>query len=184
MSLLDEAQERAVQLENKLRDHVDEVALESPTNVFTKLRAYLIKQSDEMHVNNDVSAALKMYREQENNVLISLGPSFDKGPTSEHFYFDSGARLSFGVTLQQSASRSSLVAFRFHLHLPTGRSPEYLRFDLNPQAHADPLSEPRCHLHLGLDKVRLPLPVLGPFEILDRVFFVVEPALQAHPAGS
>lgn len=137
-----------------------------------------------MQTPNNVYTTLKMTPSSASVISINLGPSIDKGPTPGHFRLDSGARLSFGVTLQQSGSTSSLVAVRFHLHLPAGRSPEYLRFDLNPQARADPLSEPRCHLHAGLDKVRLPLPVLSPFEVLDRVFFVVEPALQAHQAGS
>jgi hypothetical protein len=50
-----------------------------------------------------------------------------------------------------------------------------VRFDLNPEPHEDPLFEPRCHLHPGLEGVRLPTPALTLSEVLDRIFFVLEP---------
>jgi hypothetical protein len=132
------------------------------------LRAYLEHQASK----------LKRTEPQRSGfVSIDLGPTIDKEPTPDHFFFDSGARLSVGVTLRENGSGSSLVAFRFHYVLPDNSSLRFLRFDLNEQAHQDPLMEPRCHLHPGLDEVRLPLPVLDPFEVLDRIFFVIEPAL-------
>jgi hypothetical protein len=70
-----------------------------------------------------------------------------------------------------------LAAYRFQLNLPDGNSPSFYRFDLNPEAHETPLFEPRCHLHPGLEEVRLPCPVLTPLEVLDRIFLVIEPQL-------
>lgn len=98
----------------------------------------------------------------------------DKGLTPEHFHFDSGARLSFGLTLREVDGRSEVVSFRYHYVLPDGQSPQYLRFDLNKAPHADPLAEPRCHLHPGIDDVRIPFSLHNPMEILDRIFFVLE----------
>jgi len=49
-----------------------------------------------------------------------------------------------------------------------------LRFDLNDAPHPDPLGEPRCHLHPGVDEIRLPFSLHHPIEILDRIFFVLE----------
>ena len=76
--------------------------------------------------------------------------------------------------MREAERGSQLVEFRYHYQRPAGASPEYLRFDLNKAAHPDPLSEPRCHLHPGLENVRIPLSMHDPFEILDRIFFVIE----------
>lgn len=56
---------------------------------------------------------------------------------------------------------------------PEARVPEYFRFDLNEGLHEDPLWEPRCHLHPGLEDVRIPLSIHNPIEILDQIFLVV-----------
>jgi hypothetical protein len=101
----------------------------------------------------------------------------DKGPTPQHFHFDSGARLSFGLTLRGVDRGSQIVSFRYHFVFPDGRSPQFLRFDLNDAPRTDPLAEPRCHLHPGLKDVRLPFPLHNPIEILDRIFFVLENVL-------
>jgi hypothetical protein len=46
--------------------------------------------------------------------------------------------------------------------------------DLNKATDQNPLSEPRCHLHPGLEDARIPISLHDPFEILDRIFFVLE----------
>jgi hypothetical protein len=130
-----------------------------------------------MDTHNDVASLIKMTKDRSGLVLITLGPQFDAGLTPTHFRFDSGARLSFGITLRPGIGVSFLASFRFHFHFEAGHSPEFLRFDLNHEKHAAPLGEPRCHLHPGMNDVRLPLPVLDVFEILDRIFFVIEPIL-------
>jgi hypothetical protein len=148
----------------------------SPKLVFSEIRAYMIRRAEELETSNNPIQLLKLREETHGMAVIVLGPTIDKGPTNEHFHFDSGARLSFGVTLRERDRGSELVAFRFHYQLPDNTSPAYFRFDLNETLHTDPLSEPRCHLHPGLDEIRLPLPLHDPIEILDRIFFVLEPA--------
>ncbi|HTV55694.1 MAG TPA: hypothetical protein VMI06_12365 [Terriglobia bacterium] len=69
------------------------------------------------------------------------------------------------------------MSFRYHYHLPVGRSPGYIRFDMNPALHEDPLVEPRRHLHPGLENARIPLSLHHPLEILDRIFFTLETGL-------
>lgn len=168
MSLEDEARQRALSLDRALSERASQIVMGRPTGVFLRLRAYLEHQASKLKRT-----------EPDRNGLVSicLGPAFDKGPTPEHFLFDSGTRLSFWLMLHEENGESSLVAYSFRYWLPSGRSPEFLRFDLNRESHPDTLKKPRCHLHPGLDQVRLPLPVLDPFEVLDRIFFVIEPAL-------
>jgi hypothetical protein len=66
------------------------------------------------------------------------------------------------------------VTFRFHYQLADGSSPEYIRFDLNEAINEDPLSEPRCPLHPGLENARIPLSLHDPIMILDQIFFVLD----------
>ena len=101
------------------------------------------------HLNN-VPRILKK-QAKDDLTFISVGPSFDKGPTDSHFNLESGSRLSFGITLREGNGRCSLVAYRFQLNLPEGRSPSFYRFDLNDKADETPLTEPRCHYHPGVD---------------------------------
>jgi len=163
LSLLEAARKQAARLDEKLQADVNQVSLPAARNVFIRLRAHLFERSQDMQTWNDVDSKLKKAPNRDGSVSISLGPSIDKGRTPVHFHFDSGARLSFGITLREARSGSYLVAYRFHFHLPTERLPEFLRFDLNPQVHDNPLGEPRCHLHPGQEPVRLPLPALDPY---------------------
>ncbi len=66
------------------------------------------------------------------------------------------------------------MSYRFYLELGENSSPRFLRFDLNPGAYADPLKELRCHVHPGHPDIRIPLSMLSPQEVLDRIFFAVE----------
>jgi len=169
-----DAVNRATSLDSKLRAQIDEFTLPSAHKVFSSIRAYLIRRTDEISTANNPWVSLKL-REVTNGVaLIILGPTIDKGSTPDHFHFDSGARLSFGITLRERDGGTQLVSFRYHYQLPDGVSPSFLRFDLNPSAHEDPLAEPLCHLHPGLEDVRLPLSMHDPLEILDRIFFTVD----------
>jgi hypothetical protein len=176
---LERARERAAVLDRKMEQEISARVLGSPHEVFSQIRAYLILRAGEMENKNNPIQLLRFRPEQNGVAAILLGPQIDKGPDPAHFHFDSGARLSFGLTLRELSRRQSrLVSFRYHYHLsdqpPASRSPAYFRFDLNEAPHDDPLSEPRCHLHPGLEDVRIPMSLHDPFEILDRVFFVLE----------
>src|SRR5258708_6727121 len=151
--------------------------LPPPRQLTTEIRSYLFERTKTMDSENDIFRLLKTAQDEKGNDLILLGPTIDKGSTIEHFQFDSGARLSFGITVHDEGQSSSLVAYRFHYHLPSGSMPAFLRIDLNKRTHEDVLREPRCHLHPGSDRIRFPLPALLPIEVLDRIFFVIEPSL-------
>ena len=173
---IERARKRAEALDSKTHDEIGQLQLGRPHEVFSDIRAYLLRRSEEMNCRNNPIQLLKL-RETNGVALIALGPTIDKGSTPEHFHFDSGARLSFGLTLREVDRESQLVSFRYHYQLPAAGSPEYLRFDLTDAPHQDPLMEPLCHLHPGLEDVRIPLSLHHPFDILDRIFFVLEKGL-------
>jgi len=173
---VERARKRAEALDSKAHLEIGKLRFGPPHRVFSEIRAYLFRRSEEMDARNNPTQLLKL-RQANGIALIALGPTIDKGPSPEHFQFDSGARLSFGLTLRELDRGSQLVSFRYHYHLPESRSPEFFRFDLNEKPHEDPLSEPRCHLHPGLEDVRIPLPLHDPFDVLDRIFFVLEEGL-------
>jgi hypothetical protein len=172
---LERARELAEALDSKTDRELAGLRLGPPSQVLTQIRAYLQRRSEEMTTRNNPYELLRLSKENGFAVLL-LGPTMDKGSTPQHFHFDSGARLSFGLTLREVERGSQVVAFRYHYAFHDGRSPQFLRFDLNDGPHTDPLAEPRCHLHPGIDDVRIPSSVHNPIEILDRIFFVLERA--------
>lgn len=154
------------------------LTLPSYGDLKAQIQTYLLKQNADMGTHNNVYKILRA--NADNDVFtISLGPRFDKGPDDSHFYLESGSRLSFGITVRGSNAGCSLLEYRFQLSLPDSHTPQFYRFDLNDKAHETPLHEPRCHLHPGTDKVRLPCPVFTPLEILDRIFLVIDPQTAA-----
>lgn len=169
------ARELAAALDAKTGRELAGVRLGPPSQVLTQIRAYLQRRSDEMTKRNNPYELLRLSNENGFAVLL-LGPTMDKGPTLQHFRLDSGARLSFGLTLREVERGSEVVSYRYQFVFPDGHSPQYLRFDLSDAPHLDPLAEPRCHLHPGIDDVRIPFSVHNPIEILDRIFFVLERA--------
>jgi hypothetical protein len=169
------APERAVALDGGLQRLMESIILPSSRDVIAQIRTYLLSQNADAGNRNNVYQILKVVHSRD-LVFITLGPPFDKEPTECHYYLASGSRLSFGVTLRESNGRCALVAYRFQLSLPGEQLPSFFRFDLNDKPHDAPLFEPRCHVHPGVDDVRLPCPPLAPLEVLDRVFFVIEPA--------
>jgi hypothetical protein len=172
---LERARKLAETLDLKTEHELTQLRLDPPRKVLTQIRAYLLRRSEEMKTKNNPIQLLKFF-EENNFAQIDLGPSIDKGPAAGHFHFDSGARLSFGLTLREANGESQVLAFRYHYKFTDGHAPQYLRFDLNEAPHTDPLVEPRCHLHPGIDDVRIPFSVHNPIEILDRIFFVLERA--------
>jgi hypothetical protein len=172
---LERARELAVALDLKTDRELDGLQLGPPHKVMSQIRAYLLRRSEEMKTRNNPIQLLRIHPAGE-FAQIDLGPSIDEGSTPQHFHFDSGARLSFGLTLREVDRRSQVVSYRYEFVFPDGQSPQYLRFDLNEAPHADPLAEPRCHLHPGIKDVRIPFSVHDPIEILDRIFFVLEGA--------
>jgi hypothetical protein len=170
---VERARKLAEALDLKTESDLANLQLDTPRQLFTQIRAYLQRRTDGMNVRNNPHRLLRLYP-SNGFAQIDLGPTIDKGPTPEHFSFDSGARLSFGLTLREVEDGSQVVSYRYHFVFPDGQSPQYLRFDMRDAPHPDPLIEPRCHLHPGIDDVRIPFSVHHPIEILDRIFFGLE----------
>ena len=176
------ASERARTLDEALETSLESITLPASRVALAQVRTYLLDQNVEMGARrNNVQAILKIEIDRD-LVFITLGPSFDKGPTTSHFHLKSGARWSFGITLRATNQSCSLIAYRFQLNLPEAHSPSFYRFDLNSKGHHTPLLEPRCHFHPGAEEVRLPCPALTPLEVLDRIFFVIEPQVAVMSA--
>lgn len=181
MNLLSDAHKSAQALDTRLSSDVKAIKLESARKLFYRLQNYLVEQCRNHSTVNDVYSKIRFQAADSKGVaLILLGPSIDKGSSHEHVHLDSGGRLSFLVAVREEGGGTELVSFRFHFQLADSHSLPYLRFDLNNESHAEPLGEPRCHLHLGIEDVRVPIPILHPVEILDRIFFIIEPKLIAH----
>ncbi len=172
---LERARQRATAQDTDTRHALTAVQLDRPREVFRQIRAYLFQRSHETSVKNNAYQLLSFYASRD-VTEIELGPAIDKGPAREHFHFDSGARLSFGLTLREVERGSQVVSYLYQFVFPDGQSPQYLRFDLNKGPRPDPLAEPRCHLHPGIADVRIPFSVHNPIEIFDRIFFVLERA--------
>jgi hypothetical protein len=172
-----DADARALRLDEYLNESIAAMRLPSPKQLTTEIRSCLFERTKAMAAENNVHRLLRTKQDRHGEYLILLGPTFDKEPMTEHFQFDSGARLSFGITVREEGQSSFLIAYRFHYHLPPGSMPAFLRMDLINRPHKRVLHEPRCHLHPGSDGIRFPLPALSPIEVLDRIFFVIEPSL-------
>src|SRR5258708_25812720 len=80
----------------------------------TEIRSYLFERTKTMDSENDIFRLLKTAQDEKGNDLILLGPTIDTGSTIEHFQFDSGARLSFHITVHDDGQSSPLLPYRFH----------------------------------------------------------------------
>lgn len=170
---ISEAVARAASLNNHIHDEVESLIVPEPRRLLTLIRSFLLRNEQEDQTNQPESI-LKFTTSKSSTAQINLGPSIDNGDHEEgYFHFDSGARLSFGITLKEESRDWRLLAFRFHLAYPDGHSPLFIRFDLNSDESRDPLMEPRCHIHVGNNNLRIPGRVMSPLDILDRIFYVL-----------
>jgi len=83
--------------------------------------------------------------------------------------------MSCGVTVQEDGAKSKLVSYRFDYRFADSADYSVFRFDLRSESHAFPLMEPRAHLHLAVETTRIPTILISPFEVLDYLFYVVDP---------
>jgi hypothetical protein len=171
----EDARRRAAELDEKLVIGSQTLILPGPKTLFFQIRRCLEEQGRRHGVVN--AGNLVRFEPDQETAAIELGPQIDKGPTAQHFTFRSGARLSFGIAVRKLGEGARLLSYRFDLRLPERCPLTFLRFDLNVKPHEDSLREPRCHIHLGVEHVRIPSLVLSPLDVLDRLFFVIEPAL-------
>ena len=172
-----DAEGRARARDRQIQASLDELTVPAPRHLLTQIRAYLLEMRDRGgHPGNRVEAALKS-ETSKGRVLINLGPTIDRGPEEDHFYFTSGARLSFGISVKPEGSKGRLVSYRFDYRLSEPAPLPMIRFELRDSPHEKPLSEPLAHFHPGIENFRLPTGLVDPFEVLDLLFFVIEPSV-------
>lgn len=108
-------------------------------------------------------------------VTVFGGATFDKGvDTGEFFVRRDGARISFTVTAAYpDAAQPAWHSYRFHLSFAEGGNPRYLRIDLNRPGGGNALLEPRSHVHVGAENLRVPVPIMSPTEILEKLIYGV-----------
>lgn len=178
MNPRNDAEERARRRDQQIQAKLDEYRVPKPKELRTQIRAYLLWQRDEAgHPGNGIESELKL-KPSGGRVLINLGPTVDHGPEPHHFYFASEARLSFGIEVESEGSRSRLISYRFDYRQDKVPRMPLIRFELRKSAHHDPLREPRAHFHPGIEDLRLPTDLVNPFDVLDLLFFVIDPHLR------
>ena len=149
-----------------------------PKALFLAIKHCLIAAADEGVLMNRIDRILSLVKIEERprrdeRLIAEIlgGATLDKGQATDEFFVRSdGARISFSVTVVSRRDLLETPAYRFHLRFPTGTSPSYVRFDLNHE-RSDPLVEPRCHVHVGADDLRVATPLMTPLEILTKLLY-------------
>lgn len=151
----------------------------SPKTLASHVRKCLTMAADEGALRTPPEIIFRLLKTEERApqqgtpvVALLGGATFDKGQSDDDFFIRSdGARFSFGITVAYPRGvQPELLTYRFHLRFPRNSSPAFIRFDLNDESR-EPLIEPRSHLHPGSDDLRLPVPVMTPLEILERLLY-------------
>lgn len=144
----------------------------TPAALYDSIRKALMDASDERSIITgpyDVARLLRpKHRTLPRQGLVVIDGGTNGGTNEEQFTRSSDRALfNFGVTVEYRPSGSPrLVSFRYQLGYPGITSPRFLRFDLNPGPHEDPLREPQCHIHPGHDEIRCPFPLMAPVEMM------------------
>ncbi len=151
----------------------------SAKTLASDVRKCLTMAADEGALRTPPEIIFRLLKKEERTpdrgtIVVALfgGATFDKGQSDDAFFIRSdGARLSFGVAVAYRRDvEPELLTYRFHLRFPRNSSPAFIRFDLNDESR-EPLIEPRSHLHPGSNELRLPVPVMTPLEILERLLY-------------
>ena len=149
-----------------------------PKTLFLDVKRCLIIASDEGVLRNPINGILSLLKleerpRHEGRLIAEIlgGATLDKGQATDEFFVrHDGARMSFAVTVASRADLLVIRAYRFHLRFPSGNVPPYVRFDLNSE-RSDPLVEPRCHVHVGAEDLRVAAPLMAPVEILTKLLY-------------
>jgi hypothetical protein len=144
-----------------------------------QIRKCLITASDEGMLRTPVHSILSLLNVEmrrgpgrDGVATLSGGAALDKEQEGEEFFYrDDDARIRFAITVRFDGASQELSSYRFHLQFPAETVPAYTRFDLNPGPSDDPLLEPRCHVHIGAEDLRVPAPVMSPIEILNKLLY-------------
>ena len=171
-----DARAAAALFESRTAEDLAKLELSPPEQCFREMRFYLQRMTDKGRTISGTQP-LKKYKLSTGETQINAGPTVFRDPCESCVRFRSGAQLSFGVILRLRDGRTKLLAYRFHLELLSTSGLPFVRIELNPSKDDyDPLHMPRSHLHPGYKNVHVPYPVMRPLEVLDRIFYVIEPA--------
>jgi hypothetical protein len=146
-----------------------------------EIRSYLLKASDLKLIRqspDDVRRLLvftKAKGESGARFDIAVGSvrNFRRDPKLPHFSRGDGWWFDFQLLVEEVGERPQIIAYDFELRAPAEpKSPPpfpFVRFDLNPPAHANDDDGLRAHMHLGNDDdgYSIPSAIMSPFEILD-----------------
>lgn len=165
MSIEDELLRLAREREATTETALGEMVLERPDHLVRQMRAYLSRQVDHGRIRRTNEKIPRLATVQDGlNELTCPG-----------LEFLSGARLEFKMRLENDQQRWLMKQFRFHVFLPGARGVRSVRVHLNPGAWHDPLTVPRCHLHIGDSRAHVPFPIIHPRLILHLICEHIEP---------
>jgi hypothetical protein len=142
-----------------------EMVLARPDLLGRQMRAYLSRQVDYRRIERTNEKILQLTTVQDRLNELAC-------PELE---LSSGARLEFKMRLEEDQRGWLLKQFRFHVFLPGARSVQMVRIHLNSEAWYDPLTVPRCHMHIGDSHAHVPFPIMHPRLILHLICKHIEP---------
>ena len=167
MSIEDELLRLARERDTATEAALAGLMLEPPNILRLQLRAYLSRQVDHGRIRRTDEKIPQLAKVQGGLDELSC-------PELE---FSSGVRLTFNIQLEEHQRGWLVKRFKFHVHLPQPRSIKMVRIHLNAAVMQDPLTAPRCHMHIGDSRAHVPFPVMNPRLILRLICGHIEPDL-------
>ncbi|MGA2773192.1 MAG: hypothetical protein ABSG26_20485 [Bryobacteraceae bacterium] len=164
MSIDNELLQLAREREDKTEGALAEMLMEQPDRLRRQLRVYLSRQVDRG----------RMKRTDEKIPQLAAIQGGVTELACPNAGFSAGARLQFNIQLEQKQRGWLVKRFRFHVHLPPGRSINMVLIHLNAEVGHDPLRIPRCHMHIGDSQAHVPFPIMDPRLILHLICELVE----------
>lgn len=176
--------QRALEVQNRICSVPPRNLPASPKALFTQVCQLLVDACDDdllVGGSHQVWQTVKLHNSRS-EFVINLGKkdvTRNQGRTksSPHFERHDGAWFDFALTARTDHKQPiEIVSYSFELRLDTvqwssrpsvDRVPAYVRFDLNPDDHANATHGHRCHVHIGSEAFSMPSPWLSPLEILD-----------------
>ena len=140
----------------------------TPAGLYDSIRTALMDASNDRLIASGPHDVARLLRPKHHRLPRHGFVQIDGGTDAEPFIrMSDGAAFNFGVTVEYRAPGGArLVSFRYQLQYRRDASPPFLRFDLNPCPHVDPVREPQSHIHPGHDDIRCPFPLMAPLEMM------------------
>ncbi|MDR3718858.1 MAG: hypothetical protein P4K98_08650 [Bryobacteraceae bacterium] len=146
---------------------VEAMLLERPDIVRKRLRDYIFRQVDQRRIKR-VNESIPELLTLEGGINQLTCPAVE---------FSSGAQLRFDIQLESGQGGWHVLRFRFQVRLQSRRSTRMVQIHLNPQSSHDPLTIPRCHLHIDQGQAHVPFPVMDPRLMLHVICEHIAPDL-------